>query len=80
VGGQRAAAPPRRTAAARLAGAITAGAPAPDFAGLGEALAGLVLSAQEQAAVFAGTLERVRAGGADESTELDNWQPVQEEE
>jgi coenzyme F420 hydrogenase subunit beta len=69
----------RRTVAARLAGAIAAGAPAPDFAGLGEALAGLGLSAQEQAAVFAGTLERVRAGGADESTELDNWQPVLEE-
>lgn len=64
----------RRAFGSRLAGAIAAGAPIPNFTGLGEAATSDQLEPEDMAEVFMGTVERVRKGQADEPTTMDDWE------
>lgn len=64
----------RRSFGARLAGALLGGTPMPNFTGLAEDACAEQLSPESLASIFQGTLERVRAGQADESTTMDDWE------
>ncbi|MGB0504584.1 MAG: Coenzyme F420 hydrogenase/dehydrogenase, beta subunit C-terminal domain [Pikeienuella sp.] len=66
----------RQTFSARVAGAAVAGAPFPEFAGMATGRCAGQATADDLAAVFAGTMERVRAGQADEISEFDDWEPT----
>jgi coenzyme F420 hydrogenase subunit beta len=66
----------RRTFSARVAGAIVAGTPTPNFTGLAEDACASALEPAELANVFQGTVERVRAGQADESSLMDGWEVI----
>ena len=66
----------RRTFSSRVAGAIVAGTPTPNFTGLAEDACASALEPAELASVFQGTVERVRAGQADESSVMDGWEAI----
>jgi coenzyme F420 hydrogenase subunit beta len=62
----------RQTVGARLAGAMEAGAPSPDFAGLALDDCAAALEAEDLANVVRGTIQRVRAGHGDEPAVIDD--------
>ncbi|MDA1035996.1 MAG: Coenzyme F420 hydrogenase/dehydrogenase, beta subunit C-terminal domain [Chloroflexi bacterium] len=66
----------RRSFAARLAGAIVGGTPTPNFTSLAEDTCAAELEPNDLADVFRGSLERVRAGQADESSAMDDWDAI----
>jgi coenzyme F420 hydrogenase subunit beta len=66
----------RRTFNSRVAGAIVAGTPTPNFTGLAEDACASALEPAELVSVFQGTVERVRAGQADESSVMDDWEAI----
>jgi len=64
----------RRSFGARLAGALVAGVPVPNFNGLAEDITAAELTPEDLANVFKGTIERVRAGQSDERVAPEDWQ------
>jgi hypothetical protein len=66
----------RRTFSSRVAGAIVAGTPTPNFTGLAEDASASALEPAELASVLQGTVDRVRAGQAVESAVMDDWEAI----
>ena len=66
----------RRTFGARLAGALVAGTPMPNFTALAEEACAARLSPEQLASVFRGTIERKRAGQGDERTTMEDVEPA----
>jgi coenzyme F420 hydrogenase subunit beta len=62
----------RRSLGARLAGAMVAGSPTPNFRSMGEEACAADVTPQELARVFQGTVERRRAGQGDESAFIED--------
>jgi len=62
----------RQTFATRVAAAEAGGLPMPEFRNLAAKDCASMLSAEDHAATFQGTLERVRAGQGDECSEFDD--------
>ena len=63
----------RQTFATRVAAAVDGGHPSPDFRNLAAEDCTAMLSDEEHAATYQGTLTRVQAGQGDESSEFGDW-------